>query len=281
MIHMEIERIVGFIEDVMRESGREKIVIGLSGGIDSAVAVALCSEVFATRKHAVPKSLSEAHVIGVWMPSDSSPDGDRKDVLDLCKKFNIYLAEFPIQGILDILERRMQYHLWPTRDQRLVDIRGSNPVFANMKPRVRMTVLYAFANHYNALVCGTSNKTEYMTGYFTRWGDGVADFEPILHLKKVEVYRMAKDLEVPESIIQKVPSAGLWHGQTDETEMGITYENLDRILDRFELQPYWPNPHSLITKSTMETRVRTMIMRSEFKRKPIPSLLKDDKGDKV
>jgi NAD+ synthase len=263
---MEIERIVNFITEVTRKSGREKVVIGMSGGVDSAVAAALCAETFALQKlRKPPASASEANVIGIWMPTKISPPQDEQHVIDFCNKRNIYLAEFPIQCAVNALEFELQkVPDWARSTYKIT--------LANIQPRIRMTVLYTFANYYNALVCGTSNKTEYLVGYFTRWGDGVADFEPILHLNKREVYKIAKELEIPDVIINKSPSAGLWPRQTDEGELGITYEKLDMILDRFELQPGWPN--GIAAKSQDEVRVRSMIYRSEFKRKDIPSLLK-------
>ena len=101
---------------------------------------------------------------------------------------------------------------------------------ANIKPRIRMTLLYAHANAMNGLVVGTGNKSEYLVGYFTKWGDGAADIYPIIGLYKTEVKQLSKMLNLPKEIIEAKPSAGLWPGQTDEGEMGISYDKLDSIL---------------------------------------------------
>jgi NAD+ synthase len=105
----------------------------------------------------------------------------------------------------------------------------------NIKARMRMVVLYAHANKNNMLVAGTSNKSEMLTGYFTKYGDGGCDIEPIGDLYKTDVWTLAKHLALPPSIIEKVPSAELWAGQTDEKELGLSYEKLDRLLQFLEL----------------------------------------------
>ncbi|MEW5760546.1 MAG: NAD(+) synthase, partial [Candidatus Thermoplasmatota archaeon] len=105
----------------------------------------------------------------------------------------------------------------------------------NLKARIRMLLLYAYANSKNLIVVGTGNKTELLCGYFTKFGDGGADILPIGDLYKTQVREMARFLEIPEKIINKVPSAGLWKGQTDEDELGIKYEKLDKILYGIEL----------------------------------------------
>ncbi|MDD5027177.1 MAG: NAD(+) synthase, partial [Candidatus Omnitrophica bacterium] len=112
--------------------------------------------------------------------------------------------------------------------------KGSNLALANLRPRLRMAALYYFANKFNYLVCGTGNKSELMAGYFTKYGDGGVDILPIAGLLKKDVRRLAKELGIPVQIITKAPTAGLWPGQTDEKEMGITYNELDDILYRLE-----------------------------------------------
>jgi NAD+ synthase len=133
-------------------------------------------------------------------------------------------------------------------------------VQANLKPRLRMITLYYFANKLNYLVCGTGNKTELSVGYFTKYGDGGVDLLPIGDLLKRQVRQLARELKVPEYIITKAPTAGLWPGQTDEGEMGITYPELDDILERIEKKR-----RQVIAKKKLE-KVKKMIKCSEHKR---------------
>jgi len=112
--------------------------------------------------------------------------------------------------------------------------RGNDNVrLGNIMARVRMIILYDLAKKHNALVCGTENKSENLLGYFTRFGDQASDFEPIQHLYKTQVYQLAKFLGVPKNIVEKTPTAGLWHGQTDEEEFGFTYKEADQVLSYF------------------------------------------------
>ena len=138
--------------------------------------------------------------------------------------------------------------------------KASNLAKANLKPRLRMLVLYYFANKLNYLVCGTGNKSEIMAGYFTKHGDGATDILPIGDLLKKEVRKLAKELGIPEHIITKPPTAGLWPGQTDEGEMGITYPELDDILERLE------NKRKQVLPKKKVDKVKEMIKSSEHKR---------------
>ena len=131
---------------------------------------------------------------------------------------------------------------------------------ANLKPRLRMLVLYYFANKLNYLVCGTGNKSEIKMGYFTKFGDGATDILPIGDLTKTEVRILARELGIPSQVIAKPPTAGLWAGQTDESEMGITYPELDDILGRLEKK----KKHILSNEKV--NKVKVMIERSEHKR---------------
>jgi NAD+ synthase len=141
---------------------------------------------------------------------------------------------------------------------------------ANVKPRLRMTTLYYLANRYNGLVVGTGNKTELAIGYFTKYGDGGVDILPLGDLNKTEVRGLARALGVPEPVISKAPSAGLWEGQTDEAEIGVSYDDLDRALalvagggHRESLDP-----------ETMD-RVSALVAASEHKRRAIPVFRRD------
>jgi NAD+ synthase len=155
--------------------------------------------------------------------------------------------------------------LGPVFDRLMASLpRGSDMAVANLKPRLRMATLYYFANSRNYLVAGTGNKSELTAGYFTKYGDGGADLLPLGDLLKSQVRELARELGVPEVIITKPPSAGLWAGQTDEEEMGITYDELDRTIAAIE-----KGDTSGCDEATLE-RVKAMRAASEHKRQPIP-----------
>lgn len=186
------------------------VVIGLSGGVDSSVVASLCA-----------RALGPDHVLGVIMPcgSDSKDEEHAYALIDKLGirhvKCNLEVAFKAFAGIVNA-------------NGTLGGILGGN-----LKARLRMSMLYFWANmssSRNLIVAGTGNKSEHMIGYFTKYGDGATDFEPICDFYKTEVFEMAKVLGVPEEIIDKPPSAGLWDGQTDEGELGISYKELDAIL---------------------------------------------------
>ncbi len=199
------DTILTFIRDF---ANNKKVVVGLSGGIDSALVAALCT-----------RAIGSKSVLGVYMPDSNSKD--LSDVKLLKDILNIELKTININEIVDTYQKLI----------------GNLDKFVsgNLKTRIRMAILYSLANKENRLVAGTSNKSEILTGYFTKFGDGAADFYPIADLYKTQVREMAKNLDLPESIIDKVPTAGLWEGQTDEKELGIEYKDLDIILYEFEL----------------------------------------------
>ena len=227
-------RIADWIKMKVKESGASGAVVGLSGGIDSSVVAALAKE-----------ALGE-NVLGVIIPCHSREE-DAEHARMVAEKFGIECECVDIGPVYD----------------RLI---GSLPATggiapANVKPRLRMVTLYYFANMRNYLVLGTDNKAELMTGYFTKYGDGGVDLLPIASLYKREVREMATVLGVPDEIIKKPPSAGLWEGQTDEGEMGITYDELDSILHDIESGNLKSSDPSKLKK------VREMINRSEHKRR--------------
>jgi NAD+ synthase len=247
---VDVNRITTFIRDYVAQSRMDGIVIGMSGGIDSIVAASLSI-----------KAIGPDKVTAVLMPSAHTEKQAMRDVVYFCEDHNVEYMQFNIQPILDVFMSQFKDNIdnW---------FEPSPLAVANLAPRTRMMLLYSVANTKNRLVCGTSNRTEYLLGYFTKWGDGAADIEPLIHLLKREVYNAARELEVPQSFIDRVPTAGLWPNQTDEGEIGMSYAEMDANIEALDVKG-WTFP---INES--EKKVIYMHERTEHKRNPIP-----DPGD--
>ncbi len=181
--------------------------VGLSGGIDSSVTAALL------------KRATEIEAFGLIMPCHSSTE-DREDAILVAEALDIDYDELDLSKHYDLLLRDFK-DLMPGEDK-LAE--------ANIKPRLRMTTLYYLAARNNYLVIGTDNWSELFTGYFTKYGDGGIDLAPLGRLVKTEVRELARYLDIPDKIIERKPSAGLWNEQTDEEEMGVSYEILDKYI---------------------------------------------------
>ena len=227
-------RIVSWIKKQIKESGARGIVMGLSGGIDSGVVACLA-------KSAVGKN----RLLALLLPCHSHRR-DFDDAKLIARKFRIKTQTVDLTGIYDNLM------------EILPEVIGKPK--ANIKPRLRMLTLYYFANRLNYMVCGTGNKSELLAGYFTKHGDGGVDILPIGDLFKKDVRKLAEELGIPKSIITKPPTAGLWAGQTDEDEMGITYPELDDILMRIEKKR-----KQILAKDKIN-KVKAMISKSRHKR---------------
>jgi len=213
---MLAEHLTAWIHDQVTASGGAGAVFGLSGGIDSAVVAALA-------KRAFPH-----HTLGVVMPCHSDPR-DAEDATLVAHHFGVPSSTVDLGAVYDQLLVQLASCCSDMGMSRMTD--------ANIKPRLRMTTLYAFANQLNYRVLGTGNRAELSVGYFTKYGDGGCDLLPLGSLVKGEVRELARELGVPEPVITKAPSAGLWADQTDETEMGLTYEELDAYLLTGEASP--------------------------------------------
>ena len=210
---MEFEKTVlervNWIKEILAEAGAKGIVLGMSGGKDSALVGILCR-------------MATPNVTGIIMPYQSRRNlgEDRDHALMLNEKFDIQTLEVDLTPVKEAFETV----LLP------LDANQNPMAYANMNPRLRMITLYNYAQRKNYLVCGTGNLSERTMGYFTKWGDGAFDFNPIGDLTVREIYKLLTYAECPEEIIKEPPSAALFEGQTDEQEMGITYEEIDEYL---------------------------------------------------
>lgn len=228
---MKSEAISRWIKQKVRSARARGCVVGLSGGVDSAVVAALCKKAVGSR------------LLCLIMPCDSSA-GDMRDALAITKKFRLKSRIIDIKPAYRAFLKTVP--------------RGNRAAVANLKPRLRMTTLYYFANLMNLLVVGTGNKSEISVGYFTKFGDGGADILPLGSLYKSEVYALARALGVPQSVLKKPPSAGLWTGQTDEGQMGVTYDEIEKTLRRCQQR----------TGKIANPKVSAMFRRSVHKRHP-------------
>ncbi len=201
------ETILKFIRDFVKN---KNVVVGVSGGIDSSIVLKLCVD-----------ALESDRVIAVHMPDEITPEEDTEDVKSLTHELNVDLRVIPIDDTVKNFVEKMK-------------VKRENAI-ANLKARIRMLILYSIANEEDRLVAGTSNKSEILVGYFTKYGDGASDFMPIGDLYKTQVYMLAEKIGMPQRIIKKKPSANLLPGQYDEEEMGVSYELLDKILYGMEL----------------------------------------------
>lgn len=194
-----------FIREEVQKAGFQKVVVGISGGVDSALTAFLSV-----------KALGKENVIGLSMPYRTSSRSSVEDARLVAEKLEIEFHEIDITPQIDAYFKQ-----FPDAD----NVRRGNKM-----ARERMSILYDFAHWKKALVIGTSNKSELLIGYSTRWGDSAHDINPIGDLYKTQVWEMAEFVGVPERIVKKKPSADLWPGQTDEGEIGLSYRTLDQIL---------------------------------------------------
>jgi NAD+ synthase len=248
-----VQQIAEWLQHRATEAGARGFVVGLSGGVDSAIVARLC------------QIAAPGRVVGVIMPCHSDPH-DEQDARLLADHFAIPAIRVDLEGAYDRLVGDLRTALGqlppenapePAADG--TDIKARVPI-ANVKPRLRMTTLYFVANSLNYLVAGTGNRSELTIGYFTKYGDGGVDLLPIGNLLKSDVRAMARELGVPKPIIEKPPSAGLWVGQTDEDEMGFTYADLEKYLTQ--------GPEGVAP--ALALRLERMIRATEHKRAGAP-----------
>lgn len=224
-------QLVEWLKSVVIQAKASGVVFGMSGGIDSAVLSVICKKTF------------KDNSLGLIMPCYSD-DTDKKDALLVAQKFDINYKIINLNSIYDEFLR-------------IVDKSESSMAKANLKPRLRMMTLYYYASLNNYLVIGAENKSEITIGYFTKYGDGAADVFPLANLVKGQVKKLAEFLDIPKNIITKTPTAGLWEGQTDEKELGISYDELDSYILT-----------GRVKDAQTENKISSIIKRSEHKRKP-------------
>lgn len=235
------EELVSWIREKVLAGSGQGVVVGMSGGLDSSVLAVLCH-------YAFPKNM-----LGVIMPCQSQQQ-DKEHAQLVAGKFSIPTKEVVLDDIFTtMLQALPDCKATPT---------ASQLAQANLKARLRMLTLYYIANQLKYMVAGASNKSELSIGYFTKYGDGGVDIMPLGNLVKVQVKELARFLGIPKPIIDKPPSAGLWDGQTDESEMGFSYDELDRYLLTGE------------APIELKTKIEAMIAVSDHKRSlpPKPGL---------
>ncbi len=233
--------IVNWLKEKVSEANAKGLVFGVSGGIDSAVVAALA-------KRAFPEDS-----LGVIMPCHSNPVDEQHGLL-VANSFDIKIEKVDLTKTYDQLVQSL-------------NLKNANKMaLANIKPRLRMTTLYFYAQNYNYLVVGSSNKSEITVGYFTKHGDSGVDLMPLASLTKTQIRQLAEYLNVPKIIIEKAPTAGLWENQTDEQEMGFSYD----VLDNYIMNK--TGPEDIVEK------IEIMNKRSEHKRNFPPIFIPDSKN---
>lgn len=225
-----------FLKDYLEENHMDTYVLGLSGGVDSSLAAALTS-----------KAVGKDRLMCIMMPIESNP-ADLEDAVTCAKELGLNYLVIDASKAFNELK------------QNFIDLGVilDRATLSNLKVRIRMSILYAYAQKSRGLVVGTDNMDEKYTGYFTKYGDGAADILPLVYLTKAEVVESAKILGVNKRLAERTPTAGLFEGQTDETEMRVTYKDIDAFLLGKEVS------------DSAKERIEYLHRISEHKRAPIP-----------
>jgi len=250
-----------FIEELVDEAGASGVVVAMSGGIDSSLVAALAAE-----------ALPESDIFGVGLPEGgTTPPGEMEDARDLAESLGVKWGSVDVAPAVDAVEAAGGELCEPNENARI-----------NVAPRVRMALTYFVANSRNLLVLGTGNRSERLLGYFTKYGDGAADTLPIGDLYKTQVFALADYLGLPEHLVEKEPSAGLYVGQTDAKELGFDYDELDPVLHLLYDEGYSVREaaeETLLSVDEVEA-MRDRVERNQHKREspPVPDLSDRKKG---
>ena len=247
----EAKRIASFVERTVRTALAGGVVVGLSGGIDSAVVGALCV-----------RALGKGKVFVLLLPSDHTPKEDVEDALALADSLGVRKETIPISKFVEIITKSAA-------------IEGTRIARANVEARVRMSILYYHANSLGYLVAGTGDRSESLLGYFTKWGDGGVDFLPIVHLYKTQVRKLGTYLGVPKSIVDKPASPQLWPGHKASDEIPADYDKLDQVLHYLFDQKATPAQAARKAQVPVEVvdRVLEMHRKTEHKRFAPPTMV--------
>lgn len=227
-----LDQIINWIKEEVKKANCSGVAVGISGGIDSALVAYLAKKAFPNDS------------IGILIPINKKRQFDLEHGLELVKKLDLDYKIIDLSHEYQSMIDKMNVQLDLTK--------------GNMQARLRMTTIYAFAQERKYLVLGTDNKAEYDLGYFTKWGDGGCDLLPIVNLYKSEVFEYAKKVGIPINIINKTPSAGLWDDQSDEKELGFTYDDYEQY------------DKNLLTDQQLIEKIKLQISKTNHKRIEIP-----------
>lgn len=251
-VEEEVRRRVDFLKQHVLDAGMSGLLIAISGGIDSAVTAALCKR---ATDELTAETGKEYITLGVFQPYGEQEDiGDSYKVAEALQLK--HTVETNIQEAVDEIALEVEFAFKAFGTPRHLSRAGKG----NVKARTRMVMQYALAFDLNLLVVGTDHASEAVTGFYTKWGDGAVDLTPLSSLNKRQVRMLAKHLGIPEKVITKAPTAGLWEGQTDENELGITYEANSDYLEGKDVDP------------EIREKLEKQYLRTEHKRSPIPGI---------
>jgi NAD+ synthase len=251
-VEEEITKRVGFLKDYVKQAGSTGLLIAISGGVDSAVATGLCKR--ATDELSAETG-QEYMTLGVFQPYGEQ--GDIGHSYAVAEAFQLkHKVETNIAEAVDEIALETEYAFKALEIHKHISRGGKG----NVKARTRMVVQYALAFDLNLLVVGTDHASEALTGFFTKWGDGAVDVTPLSSLNKRQVRQLARALGVPSEVIDKAPTAGLWEGQTDENELGVTYDDNSDYLE------------GKVINDQAREALEKHYLRTEHKRHPIPGI---------